>query len=77
MWFLVGAPPHDDPPSLAGDRGIQFLGISTKTNKHTPQARGEATRQGRHKGAGKGTYTSCSEGCGPLRVGLPTPLSGA
>eukprot|EP00962_Isochrysis_galbana_P016561 scaffold4749_cov137-Isochrysis_galbana.AAC.9 len=23
-----------------------------------------ATRQGRHKGAGKGTYTSCSEGGG-------------
>eukprot|EP00962_Isochrysis_galbana_P031814 scaffold10391_cov94-Isochrysis_galbana.AAC.5 len=31
-----------------------------------------ATRQGRHKGAGKGTYTSCSEGGGLLRGGLPT-----
>eukprot|EP00962_Isochrysis_galbana_P029497 scaffold9430_cov128-Isochrysis_galbana.AAC.5 len=36
-----------------------------------------APRQGRHKGAGKGTYTSCSEGGGLLRGGLPTPLSGA
>eukprot|EP00962_Isochrysis_galbana_P060113 scaffold34141_cov90-Isochrysis_galbana.AAC.2 len=36
-----------------------------------------ATRQGRHKGAGKGTYTSCSEGGGSARGGLPTPLSGA
>eukprot|EP00962_Isochrysis_galbana_P009020 scaffold2507_cov122-Isochrysis_galbana.AAC.11 len=36
-----------------------------------------ATRQGRHKEAGKGTYTSCSEGGGLLRGGLPTPLSGA
>eukprot|EP00962_Isochrysis_galbana_P016194 scaffold4633_cov114-Isochrysis_galbana.AAC.7 len=34
-------------------------------------------KQGRHKGAGKGTYTSCSEGGGPLRGGLPTPLSKA
>eukprot|EP00962_Isochrysis_galbana_P037234 scaffold12976_cov138-Isochrysis_galbana.AAC.3 len=36
-----------------------------------------ATRQGRHKEAGKGTYTSCSEGGGLSRGGLPTPLSGA
>eukprot|EP00962_Isochrysis_galbana_P030429 scaffold9864_cov124-Isochrysis_galbana.AAC.8 len=36
-----------------------------------------ATRQGRHKGAGKGTYTSCSEGGGSAHGGLPTPLSGA
>eukprot|EP00962_Isochrysis_galbana_P027834 scaffold8763_cov119-Isochrysis_galbana.AAC.1 len=42
-----------------------------------PKHKHVATRQGRHKGAGKGTYTSCSEGGGPLRGGLPTPLSGA
>eukprot|EP00962_Isochrysis_galbana_P040519 scaffold14695_cov117-Isochrysis_galbana.AAC.6 len=65
-FVVVFAPPHDNPPS--------FLGGSTKTStlpKHV------ATRQGRHKGAGKGTYTSCSEGGGPLRGGLLTPLSGA
>eukprot|EP00962_Isochrysis_galbana_P012532 scaffold3550_cov112-Isochrysis_galbana.AAC.5 len=33
------------------------------------------TRQGRHKGAGKGAYTLCSEGGGSARGGLPTPLS--
>eukprot|EP00962_Isochrysis_galbana_P046972 scaffold19051_cov138-Isochrysis_galbana.AAC.1 len=30
----------------------------------------------RHKGAGKGASTSCFEGGGSARGGLPTPLSG-
>eukprot|EP00962_Isochrysis_galbana_P014730 scaffold4216_cov145-Isochrysis_galbana.AAC.1 len=67
--------PHTIIPLPWRERGIQF---PQHKNKHTSQARGDyvATRQGRHKGAGKGTYTSCSEGGGPLRGGLPTPLSG-
>eukprot|EP00962_Isochrysis_galbana_P047575 scaffold19489_cov110-Isochrysis_galbana.AAC.5 len=65
--------PHTIIPLPWRERGIQF---PQHKNKHTSQAR-VATRQGWHKGAGKGTYTSCSEGCGPLRGALPTPLSGA
>eukprot|EP00962_Isochrysis_galbana_P028363 scaffold8961_cov124-Isochrysis_galbana.AAC.2 len=63
------------PAEPVGRNGVtRAPSLSTKTStlpKHV------ATRQGRHKGAGKGTYTSCSEGGGPLRGGLPTPLSGA
>eukprot|EP00962_Isochrysis_galbana_P049212 scaffold20751_cov124-Isochrysis_galbana.AAC.5 len=70
--FLSLVPPHDDPPSLAGEGDP----IPQHKNKHTSHKH-VATRQGRHKGAGKGTYTSCSEGGGPLRGGLPIPLSGA
>eukprot|EP00962_Isochrysis_galbana_P008901 scaffold2483_cov135-Isochrysis_galbana.AAC.5 len=34
-------------------------------------------RRGKEGTRGReGTYTSCSEGGGPLRGGLPTPLSG-
>eukprot|EP00962_Isochrysis_galbana_P023065 scaffold6928_cov83-Isochrysis_galbana.AAC.1 len=67
-------PPHDNPPSLflGGRGGSNSLSTNTSTlPKHV------ATRQGRHKEAGKGTYTSCSEGGGLSRGGLPTPLSGA
>eukprot|EP00962_Isochrysis_galbana_P000307 scaffold87_cov167-Isochrysis_galbana.AAC.1 len=65
---------------------------STKRKRaYTSQAQ-KVTRQGRHKGAGKGTTSTsltkwicrrvpcrkaCSEGGGLSRGGLPTPLSGA
>eukprot|EP00962_Isochrysis_galbana_P011969 scaffold3372_cov107-Isochrysis_galbana.AAC.2 len=67
--------PHTIIPLPWRERGIQFP-LSTKTST-LPIPKHVAMRQGRHKGAGKGTYTSCSEGGGPLRGGLPTPLSGA
>eukprot|EP00962_Isochrysis_galbana_P028071 scaffold8850_cov134-Isochrysis_galbana.AAC.10 len=70
--FLLLAPPHDNPPSLAGE-GDPIP--SAQKQAHLPKH--VATRQGRHTGAGKGTYTPCSEGGGPLRGGLLIPLSGA
>eukprot|EP00962_Isochrysis_galbana_P024761 scaffold7602_cov123-Isochrysis_galbana.AAC.7 len=72
---LLFAPPHDNPPSLAGEED-PIPSAQKQKQAHFPSTwrRG---KQGRHKGAGKGTYTSCSEGGGPLRGGLPTPLSGA
>eukprot|EP00962_Isochrysis_galbana_P000003 scaffold2_cov110-Isochrysis_galbana.AAC.3 len=33
-----------------------------------------ATRQGRHKGAGQGTYTSCSDGGGSGAAAFPHPF---
>eukprot|EP00962_Isochrysis_galbana_P000921 scaffold259_cov118-Isochrysis_galbana.AAC.8 len=64
--------PHTIIPLPWRERGIQFPSTKASTlHEHT------ATRQGRHKGAGKGTYTSCSEGGGSAHGGLPTPLSGA
>jgi len=62
---FVCAPTHDDPPSsfLGGrrERGIQFPSTKASTlPKHM------APRQGRHKGAGKGTSTSCFEGGGSI-----------
>eukprot|EP00962_Isochrysis_galbana_P019025 scaffold5531_cov126-Isochrysis_galbana.AAC.4 len=68
--------PHTITPLPWRERGIQFPQPQHK-NKHTSQAQARGDEQGRHKGAGKGTYTSCSEGGGLLRGGLPTPLSGA
>eukprot|EP00962_Isochrysis_galbana_P010688 scaffold2973_cov114-Isochrysis_galbana.AAC.2 len=41
MWLLLFAPPHDNPPSLAGE-GIQF---PQHKNKHTSQARGDEARK--------------------------------
>eukprot|EP00962_Isochrysis_galbana_P048378 scaffold20143_cov118-Isochrysis_galbana.AAC.2 len=54
-------PPHDDPPSLAGEGDP--IPSAQKTSTLPTHV---VTRQGRHKGAGKGTYTytSCSEGGG-------------
>eukprot|EP00962_Isochrysis_galbana_P030150 scaffold9752_cov103-Isochrysis_galbana.AAC.1 len=78
MWFLVLVRPHtihDDPPSSLAGEGGGSNSLSTEKTSTLPKH--VATRQGRHKGAGKKTYTSCSEGGGPLRGGLPTPLSGA
>eukprot|EP00962_Isochrysis_galbana_P039867 scaffold14366_cov94-Isochrysis_galbana.AAC.2 len=72
MRFVVVCAPTRQSPFLGGRGGSNSLSTKTSTlPKHV------ATRQGRHKGAGKGTYTSCSEGGGPLRGGLLTPLSGA
>eukprot|EP00962_Isochrysis_galbana_P021351 scaffold6296_cov124-Isochrysis_galbana.AAC.2 len=44
MWLSLFAPPHDNPPSLAGegDRGIQF---PQHKHKHTSQARGDEARK--------------------------------
>eukprot|EP00962_Isochrysis_galbana_P032680 scaffold10789_cov141-Isochrysis_galbana.AAC.1 len=50
--------PHTITPLPWRERGIQF---PQHKNKHT-LPKHVATRQGRHKEAGKGTYTSCSEG---------------
>eukprot|EP00962_Isochrysis_galbana_P013017 scaffold3721_cov134-Isochrysis_galbana.AAC.13 len=69
------APPHDNPPSLAGEGGIQF---PQHKNKHTSQARGDEARKaqgGRKKNLHlvfRGRWTIAR-----LRGGLPTPLSGA
>eukprot|EP00962_Isochrysis_galbana_P039533 scaffold14177_cov124-Isochrysis_galbana.AAC.5 len=76
MWFLV-LRPHTMIPLSWRERGIQDPIPSAQKQAHFSLPKHVATRQGRHKGAGKGTYTSCSEGGGPLRGGLPTPLSGA
>eukprot|EP00962_Isochrysis_galbana_P038251 scaffold13570_cov156-Isochrysis_galbana.AAC.1 len=73
MWLLLLAPPHDNPPSLAGE-GDPIPSAQKQAHFPSTWRRG---KEGTSKGAGKGTYTSCSEGGGPLRGGLPTPLSGA
>eukprot|EP00962_Isochrysis_galbana_P038347 scaffold13613_cov112-Isochrysis_galbana.AAC.1 len=42
MCLLLFAPPHDNPPSLWRERGIQF---PQHKNKHTSQARGDEARK--------------------------------
>eukprot|EP00962_Isochrysis_galbana_P029237 scaffold9333_cov119-Isochrysis_galbana.AAC.1 len=68
VW-LASCVPERLAPGLECCRSVGRTKTSTLP-KHV------ATRQGRHKEAGKGTYTSCSEGGGLSRGGLPTPLSG-
>eukprot|EP00962_Isochrysis_galbana_P002905 scaffold805_cov110-Isochrysis_galbana.AAC.3 len=72
MRFVRCWRPHTIIPLPWRERGIQFPSTKASTlHEHM------ATRQGRHKGAGKGTYTSCSEGGESARGGPLTPLSGA
>eukprot|EP00962_Isochrysis_galbana_P028128 scaffold8866_cov96-Isochrysis_galbana.AAC.3 len=73
------APPHDDPPSLAGEGDpIPSARISTKASTLPPKHM--ATRQGRRKAHGGGKrslHLACFEGGGSACGGLPIPLSGA
>eukprot|EP00962_Isochrysis_galbana_P022958 scaffold6880_cov110-Isochrysis_galbana.AAC.22 len=82
-WCLRPHTIHDDPPSLAVERHRRDPIPSVSTKDESKQAHFPSTwRRGkkgtRHKGAGKGAYTSSFEGGGSARGGLPTPLfSGA
>eukprot|EP00962_Isochrysis_galbana_P046850 scaffold18968_cov114-Isochrysis_galbana.AAC.3 len=69
-------PPRDGKTPWVLSIGGSVM-IALHVTKTSTLPKHVATRQGRHKEAGKGTYTSCSEGGGLSRGGLPTPLSGA